>query len=65
VILARNLGRVDETVRVIALADLEPDLVDMLTLVMIGSSQSRILETSAGVRVYTPRGYEQKMEPRP
>ncbi|MBT7942263.1 MAG: precorrin-3B C(17)-methyltransferase, partial [Alphaproteobacteria bacterium] len=62
VILARNLGREDETVRVIALADLEPDLVDMLTLVMIGSSQSRILETTAGVRVYTPRGYGDKFE---
>jgi cobalt-precorrin 5A hydrolase/precorrin-3B C17-methyltransferase len=65
VILARNLGRADETVRVIALADLEPDLVDMLTLVMIGSSQSRIFETADGVRVYTPRGYEKKMGARP
>jgi len=37
----------------------------MLTLVMIGSSQSRIFETTAGVRVYTPRGYEKKMEALP
>jgi len=35
-------------------------LVDMLTLVIIGSSQSRIFETANGVRVYTPRGYAQK-----
>jgi len=65
VILARNLGRTDEEVKVLALADLEVDMVDMLTLVMIGSSQSRIFETTAGVRVYTPRGYEKKMEALP
>ncbi|MBC8337804.1 MAG: precorrin-3B C(17)-methyltransferase [Rhodospirillales bacterium] len=62
VILARNLGRADETVRVISLGDLDVDMVDMLTLVMIGSSQSRTFETSAGMRVYTPRGYEKKMD---
>ena len=61
VILARNLGRADEAVRVISLIDLEVDMVDMLTLVMVGSSQSRSFETSAGIRVYTPRGYERKM----
>ena len=65
VILARNLGRTDEEVKVLALADLEVDMVDMLTLVMIGSSQSRTFETTAGVRVYTPRGYEKKMEALP
>ena len=65
VILARNLGRADEEVRVLALADLEVDLVDMLTLVMVGSSQSRTFETTAGVRVYTPRGYEKKMKALP
>jgi len=61
VILARNLGRADESVRVISLIDLEVDMVDMLTLVMVGSSHSRSFETSAGIRVYTPRGYEKKM----
>ncbi len=60
VILARNLGRADEEVRVIFLADLDVDMVDMLTLVMVGSSQSCAFETTAGVRVYTPRGYETK-----
>jgi cobalt-precorrin 5A hydrolase/precorrin-3B C17-methyltransferase len=65
VILARNLGRTDEEVQVITLGDLEVDMVDMLTLVMVGSSQSRTFETSGGVRVYTPRGYEKKMEALP
>ena len=65
VILARNLGRTDEEVQVITLGNLEVDMVDMLTLVMVGSSQSRTFETSGGVRVYTPRGYEKKMEALP
>ena len=61
VIIARNLGRADELVRVVCLIDLEVEMVDMLTLVMVGSSQSRSFKTSVGLRVYTPRGYEKKM----
>ena len=63
VVLARNLGRAGETLTVIALADLEPDMVDMLTLVLIGSSNTRVMDTRNGPRVYTPRGYAAKMEP--
>jgi len=62
VILARNLGRDGEAVSVIDLGELDPERVDMLTLVLIGSSRSRRLETGAGVRVYTPRGYGDKAE---
>ena len=53
VILARNLGRPGEAVRTITLAALDVDDVDMLTLVIIGSSRTR----TAGGWVYTPRGY--------
>ncbi len=60
VILARNLGRADETVTVTTLAEFDTAGVDMLTLVMIGSSQTR--KTPAG-RVYTPRGYAGKQKP--
>ena len=63
VVLARNLGREGEAVTVIALADLGPDLVDMLTLVLIGSSHTRVIDFDNGPRVYTPRGYAAKMEP--
>ena len=34
-----------------------------LTLVLIGSSNTRVMDTSNGPRVYTPRGYAVKMEP--
>jgi cobalt-precorrin 5A hydrolase / precorrin-3B C17-methyltransferase len=53
VILAKSLGRPEESVAVMPLADFDPETVDMLSLVMVGSSQTRI---SRG-RVYTPRGY--------
>ena len=57
VVLARSLGRPDEALTVTTLADLKVDDVDMMTVVLIGSSQSRRMETADGPRVYTPRGY--------
>lgn len=58
VVLARNLGRTDEAVEIITLGDLDPARVDMLTLVMIGSSATRRV---AGTNwIYTPRGYAKK-----
>ncbi|MCK5623249.1 MAG: precorrin-3B C(17)-methyltransferase [Alphaproteobacteria bacterium] len=59
VILARNLGRADEAVTITTLADFGTESVDMLTLVMIGNSQTRVTK---GGRVYTPRGYSDKKE---
>lgn len=63
VIVARNLGREDETVKILPLADLDPEKVDMLTLVMVGSSESKITSTNSGLKswAYTPRGYAGKM----
>ena len=60
VILARNLGRPGERREVIALADLAPDKADMLTLVMVGSSNTRAFVHGGETRVYTPRGYAHK-----
>jgi cobalt-precorrin 5A hydrolase/precorrin-3B C17-methyltransferase len=62
VILARNLGRDGETVTVTELAKLEIDAVDMLTLVIVGSSETKAVERpDGGVWVYTPRGYAAKV----
>jgi cobalt-precorrin 5A hydrolase/precorrin-3B C17-methyltransferase len=58
VVLARNLGRSGETVEVTSLGALAVDQVDMLTMVLVGSSDSRL--TRSG-RVFTPRGYAAKM----
>jgi len=58
VVLARNLGRPGESVDVLALKDLSSDRVDMLTLVLVGSSETRrVNRGDGGVWVYTPRGY--------
>jgi len=57
VLLASNLGRPEEKLIYRDLAKLEVDEVDMLTVVLIGSSQSRLV----GDRMYTPRGYSKKM----
>lgn len=62
VILGRNLGRATETLEVIRLDELEPDRVDMLTLVLIGNRQTRHIRRGGREWVYTPRGYAAKME---
>lgn len=61
VILATNLGREGETVRIVPLGALNVDDVDMLTVVVVGSSDSRTVATGDGKSwVYTPRGYSGK-----
>ena len=59
--LARNLGRGEESLRVVTLGALSAADADMLTLVLIGSSATRRIERGdGGVWVYTPRGYQAK-----
>jgi len=49
-------------VRVVELGALDIDAVDMLTLVVVGSSETRMVERpDGGVWVYTPRGYASKV----
>lgn len=61
VILGRNLSREDEQVSITTLAELDSTQVDMLTLVLIGNSESRHLKTAHQDWVYTPRGYSKKL----
>ncbi|MEE9375786.1 MAG: precorrin-3B C(17)-methyltransferase, partial [Rhizobiaceae bacterium] len=62
VILATNLGREGELIRVVPLAELNIDDVDMLTVVIVGSSDTRTVKTGDGKTwVYTPRGYAAKV----
>ncbi|NDW04848.1 precorrin-3B C(17)-methyltransferase [Jiella pacifica] len=61
VILATNLGRDGESVRIVPLEKLVVDEVDMLTVVIVGSSNTRVVATGDGKRwAYTPRGYARK-----
>jgi len=62
VLLASNLGRPEEKIAYRRLSDLQVDEVDMLTVVLVGSSQSRLAELGEGPRMYTPRGYARKVK---
>ncbi|WP_099826673.1 precorrin-3B C(17)-methyltransferase [Oceaniglobus indicus] len=62
VLLATNLGRAGERLVYRTLATLEVDEVDMLTVVLIGSSQSRLARLGEGPRLYTPRGYARRID---
>ena len=63
VVIASNLGRLEEKVRIVRFADFNPDEVDMLTLVMVGSSQSKSFVRGDGrTYAYTPRGYARKRD---
>ena len=61
VVIASNLGRPEEKVRVVTLSEFNPEEIDMLTIVMFGSSQSKSFTRGSGETVaYTPRGYAKK-----
>ena len=51
--LARQLGRPEEQITLTSLGALDPDSVDMLTVVLIGNSSTYIQDN----RMVTPRGY--------
>ena len=53
VVLARQLGRAEEIVALTTLESLEIESIDMLTLLLIGNSSSRVSDG----RMVTPRGY--------
>ncbi|MCY4196295.1 MAG: precorrin-3B C(17)-methyltransferase [Rhodobacteraceae bacterium] len=63
VLIARNLGRDGENVSQVPLHALDSHLVDMMTLVIIGNSQTKSVVSRDrrqgvdGSFIYTPRGY--------
>ena len=54
--IVRQAWRAGQTVRIDTLSSVDPQAVDMLTIVIVGNSQTRI----AGQKMLTPRGYSQK-----
>ncbi|MDX1400501.1 MAG: precorrin-3B C(17)-methyltransferase, partial [Kiloniellales bacterium] len=63
VVIGRNLGREAESLRVTSLAKVTVDDIDMLSLVLVGSMETKEIERE-GKRpwVYTPRGYAAKTQ---
>jgi precorrin-2 C20-methyltransferase / precorrin-3B C17-methyltransferase len=57
VVLGRSVGRDGEHLTVTCLAKLDPAAVDMSTLVIVGSSQTRVHDRPGGSLVFTPRHY--------
>jgi precorrin-2 C20-methyltransferase/precorrin-3B C17-methyltransferase len=54
VVVGRDVGGAAESVRVVRLADLDPSVVDMRCLLIVGSSTTRLSPAGA---VFTPRRY--------
>ncbi|MFE2448658.1 precorrin-2 C(20)-methyltransferase [Streptomyces sp. NPDC021218] len=58
VVLGRDIGGPGERVRIVRLADLDPADVDMRTILLVGSSQTRTVRRGDGTDVvWTPRRY--------
>ncbi|MEC4016294.1 precorrin-2 C(20)-methyltransferase [Streptomyces sp. H27-D2] len=58
VVLGRDVGGPEESVRIVRLADLDPAEVDMRTILLVGSSQTRVVRRGGGEEiVWTPRRY--------
>ncbi|MDG1737364.1 MAG: precorrin-3B C(17)-methyltransferase [Paracoccaceae bacterium] len=56
VIFARNVSRPDETIKICPLNETTADMADMRTMVIVGSSKTRIINRcGAAPLVYTPR----------
>ena len=60
VVVARAIGREEQSIAITCLGDLDQSSIDMMTLLIVGSTETR----STGGHVYTPRGYRAKRGPR-
>jgi precorrin-2 C20-methyltransferase/precorrin-3B C17-methyltransferase len=59
VVIARDIGGPDESVRVVTLGELSSSFVDMRCLLIIGSSRTRVAARADGSpMVWTPRRYD-------
>ena len=57
VVIGRAVGTGEQEVTVTTLGDLDPAQVDMRCLLIVGSSQTRVVRTAGRPRVITPRRY--------
>jgi precorrin-2 C20-methyltransferase/precorrin-3B C17-methyltransferase len=57
VVIGRNVGRAGEQITVVDLDGIDATTVDMSTVVLVGSSTTRVLDRPLSSSVYTPRTY--------
>lgn len=63
IVLGHDIGRPDESLTVTTLGEIQPEQVDMRTVVIVGSSLTRRLaRQDCGEWVYTPRWYGESSE---
>ena len=55
VIFARAVSTPQEDIRTVPLPEATPEMADMRTMVIVGSSQTRVIDRPLGPIVYTPR----------
>lgn len=55
IIFARAVSTPEETIQIVPLPDARPDMADMRTMVLVGSSTTRIIPRKGAPIVYTPR----------
>ena len=55
ILFARAVSRADETIRISTLAEATPEMADMQTVVILGSSRTRVIARDGAPIVYTPR----------
>ena len=58
IVVARNLGRTGQSVEIVRLERVDPKRIDMMTVLVVGSSATRTFTHGGATRAYTPRGYE-------
>ena len=55
IVFARAVSTPGQDIRVVTLLDARPEMADMRTVVIIGSSRTRLIDRDAAPWVYTPR----------
>jgi precorrin-3B C17-methyltransferase len=55
VLFARAVSTPDETLRIVPLTEARAEMADMRTMIIIGSSLTRVIDRPAGPILYTPR----------
>jgi precorrin-3B C17-methyltransferase len=55
ILFARAVSTPDEQLRIVPLGQASADMADMRTMVIVGSSLTRVIERAAGPILYTPR----------
>ena len=55
ILFARAVSTPDQVLKIVPLTEATPEMADMRTMVIVGSSATRIIETPRGPILYTPR----------